>query len=268
VVTIDPALARRYGPTEVPAEIAASPALELALAHRSVRRFTPEDVTEAQLAAMLAAASSASTSSNMQTVSVVVVRDPVTRAALGEVSGTSFPLASAPLALVWLVDWSRNVALAERAGHEDSWTQYLDAVIAGAADTAIAAQNAVNVAESLGLGVCFIGSLRDDPDRVAELLGLPPKVFALFGLAVGHPDPADRAGVKPRLPQSVVVHRERYAPVPLEALDAYDAVAREYFAGQGMDQAWVDRVEQRFARPPGPRQGVRAALERRGFPLR
>src|SRR5690606_14578966 len=139
--------------------------------------------------------------------------------------------------------------------------------IAGSIDTALAAQNAVTVAESLGLGACFIGSLRDDPDQVAELLGLPSRTFALFGLAVGHPDPEDTAGVKPRLPQSVVVHRERYTPAPLETLDAYDEVARGYFAGQGMDQGWADRVEQRFARPPGPRTGVRAAIERRGFPL-
>lgn len=267
-MTSDELLARRYGPAAAPLEAAASPVLDLVLRHRSHRRFTDEDVSDPAIAAMIAAASSASTSSNMQTVSVIVVRDPELRDALGHVSGTSLPIASAPVALVWLVDWSRNAALAERAGHADSWTQYLDAVLAGTIDAALAAQNAVTVAESLGLGACFIGSLRDDPDQVASLLGLPPKVFAVFGLAVGHPDPADRAGVKPRLPQSVVVHQERYRAADLEELDAYDGVAREYFAGQGMDQGWADRIEQRFAKPPGRRSQVRAAIERRGFGLR
>ena len=260
-------LAQRYGQEAASLEVETSDVLDLVLRHRSVRRFTTAPVSDAQLAAMLAAASSAATSSNMQTVSVVVVRDPATRAALGEVSGTSRPLAAAPVALVWLIDWSRNTALAARAGIADSWTRHLDAVLAGAIDTALAAENAVTVAESLGLGTCFIGSLRDDPDAVAELLGLPPKVMPLFGLAVGHPDPADRAGIKPRLPQSVVVHEERYQPAPIEALDRYDEVARGYFAGQGLQQGWVDRVEERFARPPGPRSRLRAAVERRGFPL-
>ncbi len=267
-MTSDELLAHRYGPAHRPEEVQDSEVLDLILRHRSVRRFTDEPVADSAIAAMIAAASSASTSSNMQTMSVVVVRDPATRDALGRVSGTSRPLATAPVALVWLVDWSRNTALAERAGHADSWTQYLDSVLAGAIDTGLAAQNAVITAESLGLGACFIGSLRDDPDRVAEILGLPPKVFAAFGLALGHPDPADTSGVKPRLPQSVVVHHERYAAADLEALDVYDEVAREYFTGQGMDQGWADRIEQRFAQAPGPRTGVRAALERRGFALR
>lgn len=267
MVTSDDLLARRYGPA-APLKAAASSVLDLMLRHRSHRRFTDEEVTDPAITAMIAAASSASTSSNMQTVSVVVVRDPQLRDALGHVSGTSLPLATAPVALVWLVDWSRNAALAERAGHADSWTQFLDAVLAGSIDAALAAQNAATVAESLGLGVCFIGSLRDDPDRVAELLGLPPKVFAVFGLAVGHPDPSDRAGVKPRLPQSVIVHHERYRAADLEELDTYDGVAREYFAGQGMEQGWADRIEQRFAKPPGRRSQVRGAIERRGFGLR
>lgn len=266
-MTTDDLLARRYGPEAAALDVAPSPTLDLLLQHRSVRRFTDEDVSEAAITAMIAAASSAATSSNMQTVSVVVVRDPATRAALGKVSGTSRPLASAPVALVWLVDWSRNADLAQRADLADTWTHYLDAVIAGAVDGGLAAQNAVAVAESLGLGTCYIGSLRDDPDAVAELLGLPPKVFGLFGLAVGHPDPADTAGVKPRLPQSVIVHHDRYESATIDALDAYDETARAYFAEQGMDQAWIDRVEQRFTRPAGTRAQLRDALGRRGFAL-
>ena len=50
--------------------------LTLQLARRSVRRFAPRDVTDDELSALVAAAQSAPTSSNLQPWSVVAVRDP------------------------------------------------------------------------------------------------------------------------------------------------------------------------------------------------
>ena len=65
----------------------------------------------------------------------------------------------------------------------------------------------VVAAESLGLGTVYIGAMRNDPQRVAELVGLPKQAVVVFGLCVGHPDPAAKAEVKPRLPQSSVLQR-------------------------------------------------------------
>ena len=46
----------------------------------------------------------------------------------------------------------------------------------------------------------YIGGIRDRPEEVAALLGLPPLVFATFDMGVGYPDPAKTA----------VLHRETY----------------------------------------------------------
>ena len=59
-------------------------------------------------------------------------------------------------------------------------------------DAALAAQNAVVAAESLGLRTVYIGAMRNDPAQVHELLGLPQKAFVVFGLCVGYADPAGR----------------------------------------------------------------------------
>ena len=53
-------------------------------------------------------------------------------------------------------------------------------------DTALAAQNAALAAESMGLGICYIGGLRTDLEKVRELLHIPKRVIPLFGLAVGY----------------------------------------------------------------------------------
>ena len=64
---------------------------------------------------------------------------------------------------------------------------------------------------SLGLGQVLIGAMRNHPEEVAAELGLPPHVMALFGMCVGYPDPTVATGVKPRLPQRAVLHREQYS---------------------------------------------------------
>jgi nitroreductase len=56
--------------------------LDTLLAHRSTRAFLPGAVSDATLATLVAAASSASTSSNLQTWSVLAVRDPGRKARL------------------------------------------------------------------------------------------------------------------------------------------------------------------------------------------
>ena len=77
-----PALIARYGANAAPAEADLTPLIEQLLAHRSVRAYLPDPVSDAQLAAIIAAAQSAASSSNLNVWSVVAVRDAGTRARL------------------------------------------------------------------------------------------------------------------------------------------------------------------------------------------
>jgi hypothetical protein len=115
-------------------------------------------------------------------------------------------------------------------------------------DAALAAQNAVVALESLGLGSVYIGALRNRPQAVAEELGLPPNVLAVFGLCVGYPDVAAGEDVKPRLRQSVIVHRERYAPTDEAAgITAYDETLRRFQESQGVPAiGWREAVLRRL----------------------
>jgi len=67
--------------------------------------------------------------------------------------------------------------------------------------------------------------MRNHPEEVAALLGLPPCVFAVFGMCVGYPDLANAAAVKPRLLQPAVLHRKTYN---LSALSAQDEAITNY----------------------------------------
>jgi nitroreductase len=262
--------AARYGdPDARPGTL--TEVIELQLARRSVRRFTSRDVTEDELTALVAAAQSAPTSSNLQVWSVIAVRDPDRRARLAALAGDQAFIARAPLFLVWIADLDRAHRLARRAGAEVAATDYLESSVITFVDAALAAQNAVVAAASLGLGSTFVGAVRNHPEEIAAELRLPPHSVAAFGLAVGEPDPDEAAGVKPRLPQAAVLHREVYDAVAADAhIPAYDERLAAYHQRYGAAGGWSDRVITRLRGPESlsGRHRLREVLDRLGLPSR
>jgi len=246
--------------------------LDTILAHRSVRAYTPEPVQAGAIELAVAAAQSAPSSSNLQPWSVVAVEDPARKARLAALAGDQKQILQAPLFLLWIVDHNRLTQSGERIGTPADGLHYLESFLLGAVDTSLAAQNAVVALESLGLGTCYIGAIRNKPAEVAAELGLPPRSFALFGLTVGHPDPALPAAVKPRLPQEAVLFRETYgeaaAPAPLAA---YDARLRTFQREQAMvERDWTEQASQRVrgAGSLAGRDVLRDVLHGLGFQLK
>lgn len=248
------------------------PALDALLAHRSVRSFTPGPLPPGTLELLVAAAQSASTSSNKQFWSVLAVEDAARKQRLATLCARQHWIAQAPLLLVWLADLSRMAAIGESRGTKLEGLDYLESFLVAAMDATLAAQTAAIAAEALGLGVVYIGAMRDRPLDVAAELGLPPRCFALFGMCVGHPDPAAAADVKPRLPQAAVLHRERYDPQAwVEPLRRYVEHNNAFRAEQGLPPVpWDEQIAGRVqdARALQGREHLRDALARLGFELR
>lgn len=273
--TLEPAAAaaaaQRYGTTTTAPFEVWNDVLATQLAHRSVRRFTSRAVTDEELTALVAAAQSAPTSSNLQPWSVVAVRDPERKRRLAALAGGQAFIESAGLFLVWLADLGRARRLAERAGAPLAAADYLESTLIGFVDAALAAQNTVVAAESLGLGTVFVGAIRNHPAEVAAELQLPPHTVATFGLAVGGPDRSEDAGVKPRLPQSAVLHHEVYdAAAADDSIATYDDRLAAYNAAHGLAGAWSERVLARLAGPQSMagRHTLRQTLGALGLPSR
>lgn len=269
---ITAALRRRYG-EHVP-EIGAhgNDILAHLLAHRSTRSYRPDPVPPQTVEALVAAAQSAASSSNLQTWSVLVVEDAARKQRLSEFAGNQKHIREAPLFLVWLADLSRAERLARQEGRPDDGIHFLETLLVAVIDAALAAQNAVVALESLGLGSVYIGAIRNRPKAVAEELGLPPNVLAVFGLCVGYPDSTAGEDVKPRLRQSVIVHRERYAPSDEAAgIAAYDETLRAFQESQGVPTiGWREAVLNRLgsAKALNGRDKLIDALRALGFGLK
>ena len=222
--------------------------IEGLLAHRSVRAYLPDPVPLGTVETLVAAAQSAASSANLQLWDVVAVEDPARKERLSMLAGDQAHIREAPLFLIWVVDFARAEAMAHAAGREVAAVPYLETLMVAIVDTTLAAQNAVVAAESLGLGTVYIGGIRNHIDLVAAELGLPRRAFALFGMVVGHPDPARPTTVKPRLAQAVVLHREQFHQHPdLAAIAEYDRRLAEFQHEQVMPEiGWTRAVLSRL----------------------
>jgi Nitroreductase family len=202
---------------------------------------------------------------------VIAVEGAETKSKLAEIAGDQKHMEECPVLLVWCADLGRTKAMGARHNYPTDATEFLESFVVSVVDAALAAQNAAVAAESLGLGMVYIGALRNNPEAVAKVLGLPDHVVAAFGMCVGTPDPARPFNVKPRLPQRVILHRERYdASLPQEALDSYDATLSAFQRAEGMKETgWTGAMKARWrdAKSIKGRDRIRHALTALGFKL-
>ena len=269
-------LAGRYGSQRSPENIIFNEQIENLLAHRSVRSFLDEPLPEGALETIVAAAQSASTSSNLHQWSVVAVSEPETRAKLAELTraangtgGYSFA-ANAPMILLWVADMSRSHAIATAQGQNPVALDYLDSFLMASVDAALAAQNGMVAAEAIGLGGTYLGSLRNQSKEVAELIGLPDYAYVVFGMALGIPDPQRPAALRPRPAQDVVLHRERYdASLDGSWIEEYEEAFKEFRAEYGLrDKTWKHAVATGTSWDYlGGRENLRQTVEDRGYKL-
>jgi nitroreductase len=270
--TRNEAMALRYGSGAEPPSGPWNDVIATLLSHRSVRGFRSDALPPGTLETLIAAAQSASTSSNLQTWSVVAVTDPAKKAALAKIASNQKHIEQCPLFLVWLADVSRNERLGAEEGVTLETIPHFETYLVAAIDASLAAQNATVAAESLGLSMVYIGALRNNPIEVGRLLDLPPGAMGVFGMCVGYPLPTVTNEVKPRLPQSAILFRDTYDHTG-ESADraAYDARIAAFSERHDMTHdTWTKRVIGRMGKisAMSGRDKLVSILHAMGFPLR
>ncbi|WLD94202.1 oxygen-insensitive NADPH nitroreductase [Alkalihalobacillus sp. AL-G] len=186
--------------------------IDTILNHRSIRSFKDEPLTEEQISTIVQCAQAAATSSYLQVYSIIGVKEPVKKKKLAELAGNQEYVEDNGHFFVFCADLNRHKLAAELEGipieNVIETLESTEKFMVGMIDAALAAQNAVIAAESMGLGICFIGGLRNNLPEVAKVLKTPDRVVPLFGLCVGVPD--QQPGQKQRLPIDNVYHVDEY----------------------------------------------------------
>ncbi len=144
--------------------------IEPILKRRSIRRYTPEPVSEEQITRLLEAGMAAPSASNKKPWHFVVVTDRETLDKLSHYGSHWDMLREAPLCVVVCGD----------AGISDRyWVQ----------DCSAATENILLAVSMMGLGAVWLGC-HPNPERVdptKKLLGIKDPVTPLAVLSIGHP---------------------------------------------------------------------------------
>ncbi len=233
----------RYG-TEPGCEI---PELIRFLGHRSVRKYSDRPISEETAMALFAAAQSAATSSSLQLWSAISVQDTERREEIAKLCDNQVQVKEAPWFFCFFADHHRLRQAALRVGEDPSNLDFAEFYTMAVVDAALAAERMVCAAESLDMGICYIGALRNDPAGVQQFFNLPEGVFGVFGLCVGYPAEDLVAEVKPRLNQDQIWFRETYDQAV--STEEYDGRMRPFYEAQNMkgDYAWSSRSGRRLS---------------------
>lgn len=248
--------------------------IETILNHRSIRSFQDKKLTDEQIHTIVRSAQAAATSSYLQAYSIIGVKDQQKKDQLAKLAGNQPYVAKNGHFFVFCADFHRHEVSGELEGLQpEQMTETLESTekfMVGLIDAALAAQNAVIAAESMGLGICFIGGLRNNLNEVVEVLNIPERVIPLFGLCIGYPD--RMSGKKQRLPLENIYHENEYngdSEQFKEQLQQYNNDISEYYRkrtnGERTDR-WTEQIAAKLQNPT--RLYMKEFLAKQKFPLK
>lgn len=249
------------------AETFASETIRLLRNRVSVRKYSDEPVSKETIEAVLRAAFRSPTSSNIQSYTAIVVRDPDIKARLSGPTGNQRHVAETPVFIAFCADLTRIEYALRKHGHNID-DNNLEVGLVSSIDATLVGMSAYLAAESLGLRGLMIGAVRNEPGIVADILGLPHRVYCVFGMCLGWP--AEEPPRKPRMDIGATIHYEQYdAQATVASLDAYDAKLAAHYQSVGVEttpDSWTHNIDKKFE--PPKREKLRQQLRARGFDFR
>ena len=221
--------------------------IELMLQHSSVRNFTDEPVSDADLEQILKAALAASNWKNFQSYSIIVIKSQEQKDAIYQYQPQK-AIKNCAVYLVFVGDLNRTEK-AVKLHNGDFQPAGVESLLISSVDAALAGQNALLAAEALGYGGVMVGLIRDQSVEISEVLGLPDYTYPIFGIALGKA--ARVNAVKPRLPLETIVFPEKYIEQTVETIEKFDQVQDE-FAGPRRFNKWSERIVEQWGQPELP----------------
>ncbi len=159
-------------------------------------------------------------------------------AEIEKIAGAPHYITQTGVFYLFVADLYKHHQLLQQANLPSAGLSNMEALLVSVVDTTIAAQNMAAFAETQGLGICYIGGIRNDLFRIAELTELPPYTLPLFGLTIGYP--ATKNEPKVRLPQSAVLSVDHYQPLTEDLVARYNETTADYYAHRRSNQQKTD----------------------------
>lgn len=210
--------------------------------HKSIRKFKKTKISLEMINLIFDSAISASSSCFFQCISIIHIEDDEKRKKLVNFSGNKSYVAESSDFFIFCLDYARHNQIAPHVNYGN-----VERIINASIDAGIIGQNTLLAAQSLGLGGVFIGGIRNEPNKVCELLKLPKYVFPLMGLCLGVPDQLPEK--KPRLPKDILIHKNSYKNMDNRLLNEYDKTSEIYYSNRTENkksQCWSSNIKNKL----------------------
>ncbi|KAF0338723.1 NADPH-dependent oxidoreductase [Pediococcus acidilactici] len=240
--------------------------IELMKKHTSVRNFADTSLTDEVKEQLIIAAHAGASSNFVQATSIIDVTDPSIRGQLAEISKSAAYVKQSGAFFVFVADLYRQSQILQQQGLDLAGIKNMEALTVAIVDTAIAGENLAVAAESLDLGICYIGGIRNDLTTVRDLINLPKFTVPLFGITVGKP--TRKNAVKPRMPLHNNTFKNGYDRQAAQDMSEYQKITQAYYANRSshaQETDWIRKMTDFFAEPR--RTDVAPFLLEQGFTL-
>lgn len=248
-------------------ESSMNPTIKKMLQHVSVRDFQDQPLDFETKEKLLLAAQSGSTSNFVQAYSIIEITDRKLRAELADITSSASYVNKTGTFYVFVADLYRQSVMLEKKGMSLAGIKNMEELLVATVDTTIAAEDMAVAAQSMDLGICYIGGIRNDIYKVAELLKLPKYTFPLFGMTIGVPNKKNQ--LKPRMPLKNQVSTNAYDTEMFTQIGEYDELVEKYYASRDDNSQaanWTDKNIDFFREVR--RHEVADFLKEQGFTLR
>jgi nitroreductase len=185
----------------------------------TVRAYKSTPLSQDEIDIIIHGAMRAPTAGNMMFYSIIEVKDQEKKEKLVKTCDNQPHIAKAPLVLIFLADMQRwydyyaASSVPERCVSINQKYRTPDEsdLLLACCDALIAAQNTVIVAESIGIGSCYIGDIIENIETHREMFNLPKWVFPVTMLCYGYPkqDPSKRI-LTSRFPKKFIHFTDTY----------------------------------------------------------
>jgi nitroreductase len=180
---------------------------DILMDRRTIREYSSEPVEDALLDELLTMGCRTSTTGNMQVYSIIITRDEQKKKDLAPLHFNQKMVTGAPVVLTFCADFNRFNKWCLQRNAEPGYDNFLSFMTA-AIDALLVAQTVCIAAESIGLGICYLGTTTYTADKIIELLSLPKGVVPVTTVTLGWP--SENPEQVDRLPLEAIIHREHY----------------------------------------------------------
>lgn len=252
--------------------------LDFLNSHVSVRHFNKNEITPEDELKIISTAQRSPTSSNLQAYSIIGIRDKNTKEKLASLCGNQQHIIDSSLFLVFCADLNRLKLISDKKRY-DFYGDTLEMFLLATVDCSLVASRALMAAQALSMGGVMVGSIRNNPKEVSNLLNLPFLVYPVMGMSLGYP--SNQNDIKPRLAIDAIYYKEVYTNEKMGKLIAeYDAVidSLSYLKGREVQPenypdfdglySWSEHSARRMANKNAARLHMKEFLISKGFAIR